>query len=218
MKRLVPFILASVVLPAAAVAQPGYSAPPANNPGGYYSQPQPVTPGGFWDRSGRMVWGLGLGLGSMSSKDGPIECQSCSFNEIAVEFHVHLGGMLSPRLALMAEVQGNVQTVEEVAGGEGTKTLLQGALMVAAQYWLTPRLWLKGGVGFAHLSYNYNDAYGSQDEPLDDGGAVLLGVGYEIASGRDLAIDLQGRYIVGSYDGIDEQISSGTIGIGINWY
>jgi hypothetical protein len=211
------------MLPAVALAQPGYGAPPPGNnpgyrPGGYYSQQPQTAPGGFWDRGGRMVLGVSFGIGEMSSNDQPIKCNNCSYSPIAVEFDVHLGGMLSPRFALMAEVQGNFQTVEEVGRGEGTKSQAQGALLFAGQYWLMPQLWVKGGIGVAHLSYNYDDAYDTQEQPIDDGGVFLVGVGYEILSGRDFAVDLQGRYIVGTYDGVGQRITSGTIGLGINWY
>jgi hypothetical protein len=223
MKSIAPLVLASLLLPAIAVAQPGYGGGPppgynpGNNPGGYYSQP-PTAPGGFWDRSGGLVWGLSLGVGAMSSKDGPVRCNSCSYNPLAWEVEFHVGGMLSTRLALLGEVQGNVQTVDVVAGGQGTQSLAQLGAMVAAQYWITPQLWIKGGLGLAHLSYNYDDAYGTQEQPIADGGAALLGAGYEIVSGRQFSVDLQGRYIVGSYDGVQDKVSSATVGLGVNWY
>ena len=44
------------------------------------------------------------------------------------------------------------------------------------------------------------------------------GIGYELYSTREFAVDLQGRLIEGSYKGIDDQITSGTIGVGFNWY
>lgn len=207
-------VLAVAAVPAIAAAQPG--AQPGG--GGYYSQPSSTTPGGFWDREGRLTWGLSLGLGGMSSDDGPIECPSCDYNPLAVGLSVHFGGMLSSRFALMGELQGNVQTIQEVGGGEGTQSLAQFALMVAAQYWIVPKVWIKGGIGISHLSFNYDDYYGSESDPIDDGGAFMVGAGVELLSGRDFALDLQGRYIRGSYDGIQDSISSGTIGIGVNWY
>ena len=235
MKRAL-VVLAILSLPALATAQPGYGGSPQpygpqpqpyqpyGQPQpqpyrpGYYSQPPATTQGGFWDRGGGLVWGIGLGLGGMSSKDGPIECSNCTYNPLSIEFDAHVGGMLSPRLALMFEMQANAQPVEEVGGGEGDKSLAQFAFMAAAQYWITPRLWAKGGLGFGTLSWNYNDSLGTQEEPIDDGSAFLLSAGYEILAGRDFAIDVQGRYVVGSYDGIQDQISSGTIGLGVNWY
>jgi hypothetical protein len=218
MKRVLLLVLASLSVSAVASAQPGNYNGGGRRGGGYYSQAPQLAPGGFWDRGGRLVWGLSLGLGGMSSKDGPIDCPTCDYNPIAVEVDLHLGGMLSPRLALMAELQGNVQTVDEQGGGEGTQSLAQGALMFAAQYWVVPKVWIKGGIGFAHLSYNYSDYYGEFDESIDDGAAFMVGAGVELLSSRDFALDLQGRYIRGTYDGIDDSISSGTIGIGVNWY
>ncbi|MEZ4363976.1 MAG: hypothetical protein R3B48_27630 [Kofleriaceae bacterium] len=203
-----------MTLSAVAWAQPGYG---GGRPG-YYSQQPSTTPGGFWDRGGGIIWGIGLGVGNMTAGSGPIECVNCSYDPVAWEVEFHVGGMVSPRLAILGEFQGNVQTLEVVAGGEGTKSLAQIGLMLAAQYWITPQLWVKGGLGFAHLAYNYDDAYQSQDEPIDDGAIVLGGIGYEILSGRNFAVDLQGRYIVGSYDGINDSVSSATIGFGINWY
>lgn len=213
MKRVLLLVLASLALPAVAAAQPGYG----GQPGGYYSRPA-TKPGGFWDREGRLMWGVSVGLGGMSSKDGPIDCPTCDYNPIAFEIDGHVGGMLSARLALMAELQANVQTVEEQNYGEGTITLAQGALMFAAQYWIVPKVWIKGGIGFSHLEFNYDDYYQTVSDPIDDGGVFMVGAGIELLSGREFALDLQGRYIRGNYDGIDDQISSGTIGIGVNWY
>jgi hypothetical protein len=222
MKRVLLLVLASLALPALAAvasAQPGnYNGGRRGGGGGYYTQAPQLAPGGFWDRGGRLVWGLSIGLGGMSSKDGPIDCPRCDYNPLAVEIDLHIGGMLSPRLALMAELQGNVQPVDEQGGGEGTKSLAQGALMFAAQYWVVPKVWIKGGIGFAQLSYNYSDSSGEFDDPIDDGAALMVGAGIELLSSRDFALDLQGRYIRGTYDGIDDSISSGTIGIGVNWY
>ncbi len=100
--------------------------------------------------------------------------------------------------------------------GDQGADIAKTAAMVAAQYWISPRLWLKGGLGFAKLS---NTASGTDAElVIDNGGAALLGAGYELLSNRNFAIDLQGRFIVGSYDGINAKTSSGTVGVGLNWF
>ena len=197
-----------------ASAQPngGYYSPAPR--GGYYSQPQNTAPGGFMDRTGRMTAGLSLGFGGMSVGDQTVTCNNCTTNPAAFEVSAHIGGVLSPQFALMLELQVNTQTVSEV--GYDTIFLTQSAAMVAAQYWISPRLWLKGGLGFAKLS---NTASNTDAElVIDNGGAALIGAGYELLSNRNLAIDLQGRFIVGSYDGINAKTSSGTVGVGINWF
>ncbi|MCE9573176.1 MAG: hypothetical protein K8W52_08470 [Deltaproteobacteria bacterium] len=220
MKRFAIASFAAVLLaPAIAAAQPGsYAPPPPPPPGGYYAGSPATLPGGFHDRMGRLALGFSIGLGAMNTSTGAIGCSGCDYNPAAFEVDFHIGGMISPRLALMLEVQGNGQTVQSVDGGAGTVTLVQGTAMAAAQYWLTPKLWLKGGIGAAHLSYDYNDAYGTQSEPLDNGAALMGAIGYEVYSTREFSVDLQGRFIEGSYKGIDDQISSGSVGVGFNWY
>jgi hypothetical protein len=219
--------LASTLLslvPAIASAQPS-AAPPPPPPGpppghggygGYYAQPT-TTPDGFKLRAGRLALGFGLGLGAMESENGPIECGNCDYNAIAGGIDFHIGGMISNRLALLLEIQGNAQTVEEY-GYEGSQTLTQGALMGAAQFWVTPRIWLKGGLGVANLQYTYSDSYDDYEEPIDTGAAVLLAAGIELLHAQTFSIDLQGRVLVGAYDGIDDQITASQIGVGFNWY
>lgn len=205
------FILAA---PAVASAQPGQyrgSPPPT---GGYYAS---QTPGGFHDRAGRLTLGISLGLGGMKADSGPIDCTGCDYNPITVGVAGHIGGMINERLALMLELQANGQTVEENV--YGTATLVQGAAMFAAQYWVTPQLWLKGGIGAATLQVSYEDYYGpAGEDEVDTGTAFLAGAGYELLSARHYSIDLQGRLFVGTYKGIDDQITSGTIGVGLNWF
>jgi hypothetical protein len=43
-------------------------------------------------------------------------------------------------------------------------------------------------------------------------------IGFEILSARYFSLDLQGRFLNGSYDGIDNNITAGSIGLGINWF
>lgn len=200
-----------VAAPAVAAAQPG------GGGGGYYAQPA-AAPSPYQPRAGSPMFGFSIGLGSLQAENNPANttCGNCDYNPIGIEVDGHIGGMLSDRFALMLELQANGQTVDDSV--YGSTTLTQVTAMVAGQYWATPKLWVKGGVGAAHLSFNYDDAYGSFEEPIDDGAALMLGVGYEILQGRTFALDLQGRVIVGAYDGIDDRITSATVGLGFNWY
>lgn len=216
MKRSHLVAFAAVLLaPAAAAAQPGYGPPPPPPPQGYYSQPTTV-PGGFHDRAGRMALGFSLGLGGLNVGDSPVECATCDYDPIAGEFDFHIGGMLSPRFALLFEVQGNAQTIAENA--YGATSLVQATAMVAGQYWLTPQLWIKGGLGGASLSQSYDDGYTSDSENIDEGVAVMGAIGYELLSARNFSIDLQGRIISGSYDNLGQDVNAGSIGVGFNWF
>jgi hypothetical protein len=170
---------------------------------GYYGGPPPATqlPGGFHNRQGRLAFGGSLGLGGMHDSGSNVTtCADCNYNPLAVELDGHIGGFLSPRFALMAEGQINV--------------LSMNSLMLAGQYWVTPQLWLKGGIGFSQL---YADnAYEVWD--FGTGVAIMGAVGYELMSARNFAIDLQGRLIQGSFNSLDDNVTSGTVGVGLNWY
>jgi len=205
-------LAAVVMVPALASAQPSSAPPPS---GGYYSQPpQPVSP--YHHRAGTPMIGFGLGLGGMEIGDRDVECSTCDYEPIGVEADFHIGGMLSERFALMLELQANAETVDDSI--YGTTTLTQGVAMIAGQYWVSPRLWIKGGIGAAHLAYEYDDYYGAGSEPVDDGAAIMGAIGYEVIATRGFGLDLQGRIISASYDGIDDNVTAATIGLGLSWY
>lgn len=205
-------ILAIALIPAIAVAQPAAG----GGGGGYYGQP-PVNTGGFHERAGTPMLGFSIGLGGMETEGGPVECANCEYSPIGVEFDGHVGGMLSNQFGLMLELQANAETVEDY-GYEGNASLVQSTAMIAGQYFVSPRLWLKGGLGVAHLSYSYQDSYGGIDQPVDDGAAVMAAVGYELLSSRTFGLDVQARVIMAGYDGINDKITAATIGVGFNWY
>ncbi|HEX7842300.1 MAG TPA: hypothetical protein VF469_32735 [Kofleriaceae bacterium] len=201
-KSLFILALAIVCAPALASAQ-GYYGP------GYQGS---TVPGGFHNRAGRLTFGFGGGLGGMHDDTGSIGCTNCDFNPLALEGDFHIGGMLSPRFALLFELQGNSQLVNSNTVN-GDVFLTQGAAMVAGQFWLIPQLWIKGGIGFSNL--HTDDAFFRTD--FGNGGALMGAIGIELLSARRFALDLQGRIIEGLYSD-DYKVTSGTIGIGIDWY
>ena len=205
-----------ILLPTVAHAQPGAPPPPPPpnaGPSGYYGPPPTAPPAQVWERRGLAI-GFGIGFGGMQSEDGPIDCLNCDYDPVAVGFDFHIGGMINPRLALLLEVWGQAQTLD----ADGTALLTQSLAMVGLQYWVTPRLWLKGGIGAAALQVSYDNGYSQQDEQIDEGGAVMAAVGYELLTGRRFAMDLQLRIGAGTYQGINDQITSTTVGLGFNWY
>lgn len=208
-------VLAALLVPGIAAAQPGGY---YGGGGGYYGggggYQATQLPGGFHNRQGRLAWGFSLGLGGMSDKGSQVTtCANCNYNPIAVEADGHIGGFVGPRLALMAEFQVNAQTVNR-NDFDGDTVLSQNVLMAAAQYWVTPQLWIKGGVGLTHLQAD--DYYFVYE--IDNGVALMGAVGYELMSARNFSVDLQGRLIQGTYNGLEDRITSGTVGVGFNWY
>jgi len=203
---------AAVLAPGIASAQPsGYG----GGGGGYYAQPS-QNEQGYFLRGGAPMFGFSVGLGGMSVNGTDVECASCDYNPLGFEIDGHIGGMLSDRFGLMLELQANAETLDDNV--YETQTLVQGVIMIAGQYWLTPQLWVKGGIGLAHLSVDYDDYYGSVSEPVDDGAALMAAIGYELYSSQLFALDLQGRLISAGYDGIDSKVTAATIGLGFNWY
>lgn len=212
MKPIKSLLLLSVLV---AAAIPTFSSSEASAQG-YYSQPPPnsVLPGGFHNRQGRLTFGFSGHLGGMSDDFGDIQCENCQ----AIGFGVagHIGGFIGPRMALMLELQMNGHQLSEEVFIEDDAFLYQTAAMVALQYWITPQLWIKGGLGLSHLSIETRDGFFADD--IDNGVAVMGGVGFELFSSRYMSVDLQGRLINGSYEGIDNNVSAATVGVGINWF
>ena len=200
-------VLFLVIAPTAAFAQGYYG------PGGSGARP---SEGGFHNRTGRLAFGGSLGLGGMHDDFGDINCANC--DSAAIQLAGHLGGFVGPRLMLMGEVQLNGQTLQ--INNDGTDTsLVQSALMFAAQYWVTPQLWIKGGIGFANLQVQDADAFGvfASSEP-ENGTALMGAVGFELLSSQFFSVDLQGRLLNGSYKGIDDNVTALSIGVGLNWF
>lgn len=182
---------------------------------GYYGRgPGSPVPGGFHNRAGRLMFGFSIGLGGMNDNGSAItRCDNCDFNPLALEADFHLGGMVNHQLGFMLEGQVNSQTIHsDVFNGDSRLT--QGALMFAAQVWVLPQLWLKGGIGFSNLQVD--DTFVTSD--IGSGLALMGAVGFEVFSARNFAIDLQGRIIEGTYDSAHDHVTSGTIGLGLNWF
>ena len=218
MKNLITLLALGLALPfAAGTAHAGRGG------GGYYGQPayQSTLPGGFHNRGGRVIFGGSLGLGGMSDNGGDIQCGDCTYGTLAGEGSVHIGGFVGPRFALLAELQANVQTLSSNNATGDTTSLVQGALMIAGQFWLTPQLWIKGGVGFAELhtdrSY-YGDGIIDQASVPQHGVAAMGAIGYELFSAPRFSVDIQGRLLNGSYKQLNNNVTAGSIGLGINWF
>ena len=161
----------------------------------------------------RLAWGIGLGLGGMHDNgSGLTNCDNCS-NAPALELDGHIGGMVGPRFALLFEAQVNARTVHNDTFGDDT-TLSQSVGMIAGQFWITPQLWIKGGLGVAGLQAD--NRYVTTD--YGTGGAIMGAIGFEVMSSRFFALDLQGRIIEGTYNSGNDNITAANVGLGFSWY
>jgi hypothetical protein len=210
---------ALLLIAAPAAAQPSQPPPPQPGPPPPTAQPtqpnQHPTTGPEAFHPPGLTFGFDLSLGGMSSdKLGSIECFNCDFQPISGGFGGYVGIVLNPRLAIKADLRATAQTLD----ADGTAFLVQTTFMGSLTYWLTPRVWIEGGLGVANLSVNIDDGFSEQDETVDNGGAGMLAAGFEVARGRRIAIDLHVRGISGSYDGINDQIFAGMVGVAFTWY
>ncbi len=215
--KLAKSLVVAAALLAPAVACADYYGGRGGGGPGYYNNPQTTQlPGGFHNRMNRLIYGVSLGLGGMKENGEKVECSNCDYSPVAGVGSLHVGGFVGPRLALMGEVQANVQTI--ATDGYDSEALVQSTLMFAAQYWITPQLWVKGGIGFANVQVDHSNWDGTAVEPIDNGMALMGAVGFEVFSARYFSVDIQGRLLNGAYKGIDNSITAGSIGIGVNWF
>lgn len=230
MKPTSILVLGALLAPAVAVAQP--AAQPVSGVPAYAPAPAPVQPygppraaGGFHDRQSRLALGFSLGLGKMKLDDASVPCQGCDGDPLSFAADVHIGWMMSPRLGLLFEAQGVGQTIADT--GTVTDTLVQSTAMVAAQYWISPQLWIKGGVGAASMSVTRDDGFTTTESDSLEGGAIMGAIGYEVMSSRNFAIDVQARLTGATYkdattavDGstTDAKLGTTSLTVGFNWY
>ncbi len=181
---------------------------------GYYPPPPPPPPPPRGVYRSCLVFGGSLGLGGFWYADcGDI----CGF---ALSGELHIGGMIAPRMALMGDFwEGYHYFSNDAYNGSGST--YNGIYTLAAQYWVNDVLWVKGGLGFGHITVTAGDYYygGRAD---DSGFAFMLAAGVEVFQAYNYAMDLQLRYGNATYSssGPDSpgNTSMFTAMIGFNWY
>ena len=204
--------LALLAVPAA--AQPSQP-PPPGDPAQPTGQQQYPTTGPEAFHPPGLMFGFDFSVGGMSSdRVGSIECFNCDFQPLSGGFGIYGGFVLNPRLAIKGDLRATAQTLD----ANGTAYLIQTTLMAALTYWITPRLWIEGGLGVATLSVSIDDGYTAGDETVDNGGAAEFAIGFEVARHQRLGIDIHFRGISGSYDGINDQIFAGMVGVAFTWF
>jgi hypothetical protein len=186
-------IALSTLLAGASSAQAQYGYPP----------PPPPPQRGMY--RGGLTLGGSAGVGAISSQNCGPYCGGAGMIE------GHIGGMLNPRLALMGDFWLGVHPWDD---GYGTGTTYHGIYTFAVQFWATPILWIKGGVGFANLVFGYDGSAGVSDE---SGPASMAAIGVEVLQSYNFALDLQFRVGRGFYsEGPD--VSNAAFLVGVNWY
>ena len=168
-----------------------------------YYPPPPPPPRGMY-RSGLVIGGS-VGAGAISAVNCDLYCGGAGM------FEGHLGGMLNPRLALMGEIWASAHPWDD---GMGTGTTYHGIYTIAAQYWATDILWVKGGAGFGQMQLGYDGAIQTNDE---SGFAIMAAGGVEVLQSYNFALDIQARFGHGFYSQGGDVNNFGLL-IGVNWY
>jgi len=170
---------------------------------------QPQKPHHLPERGG-LLFGFGIGGGQMSCQSDQSDICNATIDG-AGSFDVHIGGMISPRLALMGDAWVMYHT-------ENNVTITHAITTLAAQYWLAPRLWLKGGVGGAVARAHYRGVLLNISDRTDSVPGIMGAVGYELLVGRKFAMDVQLKGGTGFYKDNQVRAKNAALIVGFNWY
>jgi hypothetical protein len=191
-----------VILAFASAAQAQYyqQAPP---PGYGYPPPPPPPPRGYGMYRSGLTLGAGIGIGGTSADTCGDSCGA------GFGYEVHIGGMLTPQLALLFDISG----VEHSIANTSIETY-NTMYLAAVQFFPINALWFKAGIGLAH--YTETDTY-TGDEGDDTGKAIMIAAGYEVYQAGPFALDLQLR-LGDSFYTTAKDHSTAAFLVGFNWY
>jgi hypothetical protein len=149
--------------------------------------------------------GVELGGGHMECEgegcDGVTESGGLSLN---------IGAMLTPNLAIMADgwLMGHT---------EDRLTLTHAMATIGPQLWIGP-FWVRGGVGVARASFNYDAGIIDIGDKTETVPAAMAALGVEVLSTKDFALDVRLRGGTGFFNDGDTQVRNVSLGVGANWY
>ena len=127
---------------------------------------------------------------------------------------LHIAYMIGKKLAISAEGWGMRHQGTDF-GVDWTITHLMAT--VGPQYWILPRMWLRGGFGYARSTIVADvPIVGIVEDESENVPAVTLGLGLEVISGRTFAMDVQVRAGTGFYENNDT--SNVGLGVGLTWF
>lgn len=181
-----------------------YGPPPP--PYGYYPPPRyyrryAPPPARYYEPASyrQFFFGFGLGVGGVS--DYAYELDSTQ-SRVGIGYNLRLGFGVSPRWALVLSADGASAYFQNM-------NLSETVFTVGPQFWVTPKLYVRGGIGAATRTYEYDsyysDYYGDYyTETWTDsgmGGVAALGFEFVQSYHVSLAVELNGT--VGYYNNKD---------------
>jgi hypothetical protein len=180
---------------------PGYYAPPPPGYGGYPPPPPPPRYRYGMYRQG-LIFGAALGFGQN-------DASACDICGGALAFEFHIGGMVTPQLALVGDFWFNDHPI-----ANSDSSMVHSIYTFAIQYWPISQLWLKGGIGGG----NVDITSATVGETSGENGLAIMGAGgFEMLQAGNFALDLQLRVGHGFYSQGGD-VTSWALMIGTNWY
>ena len=186
------------------------------------------------ERSG-LMGGLSLGGGALdfsgASSDPAVELVSEGGDQgFGTGFNLYLGASTSPRTAILFEVAFIDQEEDVVVDGEvrvganrvtfpaGASTQTAIVFAGALQYWLTSRVWVRGGFGAGVLDRDLVIAAADLSITLTKslGFATLAAAGVEFWRRGNFAMDAQFHFTSFGLEGLRINAPSGQVGF--TWY
>lgn len=168
------------------------------------------TPSEDAERRGIMI-GIGLNGGhiAFNSEDGGNESLNESYGA-----ELHIAYMLGKKLAISFDgwaMQHQTETLVSDA------TITHVIATVGPQYWVLPRMWIRAGFGYARY-HRVDDVaiIGEVEGESENVPGLALGLGLEVISGKNFAIDIQMRGATGFYE--NANASNLGLGVGFTWF
>jgi len=164
--------------------------------------------GEHYEREQREGLTIGIGVGA-----GHLECggEYCNHTTVAGGLDAHVGVVLQPYLAIVADIWAMAHTEERL-------TVSQSMATVGPRVWLLPRLWVGAGIGAARASYNYDIEITQLEDSTEWNPAGMVAVGLELLSRDTFGLDIQLRSGAGLFNDSETRIYNMSLGIGANWY
>lgn len=161
----------------------------------------------YTDAEGRsgLTAGIALGVGHMGCND-----DECDTLVEAGGLNAHIGGMLTPRLALVGDIWGMTHRDDRA-------TFSQSILTAALRVWPAKFLWLSGGVGVARASFSYDAEIVTLEERSETVPGFMAAAGIEVLQSESFALDVQVRAGTGIYDE-DQRIRNYALSVGASFY
>lgn len=156
-------------------------------------------------------FGIGINAGEISCED-----DGCDDFPEAVGVELHLGQMLGDNVALVLDGWIMAHKSDEVLLG-GTLTVKNSIITMGPQWWLMPRLWIRGGVGLARASYEYDGIIGLEGE-TDTTLGITGVVGLELIASDHFGLDVQFRAGTGFYDEENIEAHNLALGVSVTWF